>query len=380
MLSKYRSFQQIKSQLLLTKREALLIRLLFCKASAEEECELYKDLAFDDEKQSFLLLLARLAKRSSFSYTPTELIPRLQGLLRYHSVNNKLVLQPAITLLDQLEQSPVMLYSHSAMYGYYDSENPRLMGIGDLWAVPGGADDVLHRAKTAGFQVQAESSLAANIKNTQGSLNLHKLVLLHADPLIWERSKQVLLQGRPVLVPDCTDTLILLLRSEFRWWCIQPRHASNIKWYYDCACLLQHPDFPGWDALAARAAQLGSVQTVSVMLDLFDHALPGWIPDGFWVKLSQRNEKSLALTLQYGSIGKQYEAKRAKSALAKAAWWLPMIRTKYHYLNSEVSYADPPVSLLRMLRQHWRISSLTRLPKLFWSGLKNSHKKERSEL
>lgn len=378
-MSKYRSFQQIKQQLLLTKQEAHLIRLLFCKAPAEEERELYRDLVFDDEKQSFLLLLARLAKRSDYAYTPKELIPRLQGLLRYHGVNNKIVLQPAVTLLGHLEQLPVMLYGHSAMYGYYDAENPRLMGISDLWAAPGSADAVLRCAKKAEFQIQMESSLAANLKNPQGNLNLHKLVLLQKDPLIWECSKQILFQNRPVLVPNCTDTLILLLRSEFRWWCIQPRHASNIKWYYDCACLLQHPDFSGWDTLAERALQLGSVQTVRIMLELFDQSFPGWIPDDFWNKLSPYNEKKLSLALQYGSIGSQYETHKVKSFFVKAAWWLPMICTKYHYMNSEVSYADPPVSLLRMLRQHWGITSLTQLPALFLSRLKTKTRKKRSQ-
>lgn len=356
-----------------------MIRLLFCKAPAEEECELYRDLVFDDEKQSFLLLLARLAKRSNYIYAPTELIPRLQGLLRYHGVNNKLALQPAITLLDQLEHLPIMLYGHSAMYGYYDTEGPRLMGIGDLWAAPGRADDVLHCAKAAGFHIQIESSLAVNIKNTQGNLNLHKLVFLRADPQIWECSKQVRFQNRPVLVPNCTDTLILLLCREFRWCCIQPRLASNIKWYYDCACLIQHPDFPGWDALTKRAAQLGTEQTVRIMLELFDLSFPGWIPDGVWHKLSQYNKKRLTLALQYGSAGEQYKIHKANSFLGKAAWWLPMIRTKYHYINSEVSYADPPVCILRFLHQHWGITSLAQLPALFWRRLKTKPRKERSQ-
>lgn len=379
-MSKYRSFQQIKQQLLLTKQEALLIRLLFYKTSQDQERELYRNLVFDNEKQSFLLLLARLAKRSNFAYAPGELIPRLQGLLRYHGVNNKLVLQPAVTLLDHLEQLPVMLYGHSAMYGYYDRENPRLMGIGDLWAAPGSADDILRCAKNAGFQIQTASSLAVNLKNAQGNVNLHKLVLLHADPQIWERSKQILLQNRPVLIPDCIDTLILLLRSELRWWCIQPKHTSNIKWYYDCACLLQHPDFPGWDTLAARAAQLGSAETVRVMLTLFDQSLPGWIPNGFLDKLPQCNEKALALALQYGAIEKQYETEKTGSSLKKAVWWVPMICTKYHYLNSEISYADPPVSLLRTLRRHWGVTSLTQLPVLFWNRVKNKQRKEKPQL
>lgn len=378
-MSKYRSFQQIQQALLLRKQEALLIRLLFCQASPEDEGELYRELVFDKEKQSFLLLLAMLAKRSNFSYAPPELIPRLQGLLRYHSVNNKLVLQPAVTLLDHLEQSPVMLYGHSAMYGYYDSQNPRLMGIGDIWVAPEQANDILSRAKNAGFEVQAESSLAVHLKNSQGNVNLHKLVFLQEDPLIWERSKQILFQNRPVGIPDCIDTLILLLRSQFRWWCIQPNLASNIKWYYDCACLMQHPDFPGWDMLAARAVQLHSGETVRMMLTLFEKSLPGWIPKDFLDKLPQYNEKNLALTLQYGVIGKLYETKKVSSTLRKAAWWLPMMHTKYHYLNSEISYAQTPVSPLNVLRRHWGVTSLTQLPALFRNRRKNKQRKEKPQ-
>lgn len=375
----YRSFQQIKRQLLLSKQEACLIRLLFCKAPAEQERELYRNLVFDDEKQSFLLLLARLAKRSNYAYTPTQLIPRLQGLLRYHGVNNKMVLQPAITLLDHLEQLPVMLYGNSAMYGYYDAQGPRLMGIGDLWSAPDSTDDILRCAKTAGFTIQMESSLAANLKNAQGNLNLHKLVLLRDDPKLWESSRQILFQNRQVLVASCIDTLILLLHSEFRWWCIQPRHTSNIKWYYDCACLIRHPDFSGWDALAERSAQLGCGKTVRVMLELFDQSLPGWIPDGFLGKLSPYRKKRIALALQYGSMENRYATRKPGSFLAKAVRWLPMIRSKYHYMNSEVSYAEPPVSALRMLRQHWGVARLTQLPALFWSRRKTKIRKERSQ-
>lgn len=375
-MSELWSFEQIESQLLLTKRYSLLINLLFHKVSAEEEIKLYENLVFDDEQQSFLLLLARLAKRSNFSYAPTELIPRLQGLLRYHSVNNKLVMQPAITLLDKLDPSSAMLCGNSAMYGYYDAQNPRLMGISDLSTTPNDADSILNCAKNAGFQIQTESSLAVNLKNSQGNVNLIKVLHPQADSLIFEQSKQVLFQNRSVLIPNCIDTLILLLRSEFRWRCIQPRFTSNIKWYYDCACLIEHIDFSGWNALASRAAQLDSVQTIRVMLELFDQSLPGWIPDGFLQSLAGYDKKAMSLALQYGFMGKQYEAIIDKPFIAKLPLWFPVMRTKYHYLNCEISYANRPVSVLCFLRQHWGVTRLIQLPLLLWNRMKNKKRKE----
>ena len=369
-MSVYRSFQQIQSKLLLTKKESSLIRLLFQKAPSQSEQELYQDLVFDDEKQSFLLLLARLAQRSDYACTPAPLIPRLKGLLRYHSVNNKLVLQPAVTLLDTAGASPLMLYGNSAMYGYYDGENPRLMGIGDVYVPPERVQALLDSAQATGFQVHAESSLATCLKNQLGNVNVHKLVHLQADAQIWQRSRQVQFQNRPVRVADCADALILLLRSEFRWWCIQNRQASNIKWYYDCACLLQHPDFPGFATLTTRAMELGSGQTVRFMLSLFDNALPGWLPEGFLETLPKFNKKQIALAVQYGSALARYDAGKAVSRIKQVICWPAMIRTKYHYLNSEISYSAQQLSPIQMLRQHFGVARLTQLPALFRSRRK----------
>lgn len=376
-MAKYRSLQQIREQLLLSQQESLLLRLLFHQADPVQERELYENLVFDDQKQSFLLLLARLAKRDQYANTPDALVPRLQGLLRYHGVNNKLVMQPVAALLDGLGDQQAMLYSHSAMYAYYDRENPRIMGIGDVCTAPGKAEMALQAAEIAGFEIQSQSSLAAFLKCTQGNVNLHKILHLQADPQIWQHCQPIQFQNRPALVPDCVDTLILLLRSEFRWLCILPKHASNIKWYYDCACLLQHPAFPGWDVLSARAKESGSVQTVHFMLSLFDQSMPGWVPEGsFDQPLPRRKKKQLALALQYGTMEKQYEDARARSRVARVVRWFPWMRTKYHYLNSEVSFSNRPVSLCCMLKQHWGVSSLLRLPALFWTRLKRKFRRK----
>lgn len=371
MLIKYQSFHQLRENMLLTEKESLLIQLLFGREAPEREAELHQELVIDDEKQSFLLLLARLSQGSKYAYVQDCVIPRLKGLLRYHSVTDKMKMQPVAALLDCLGDRTAMLIGNSAMYAYYDRENPRLMGIGDICIEPDKALEALHSAEAAGFHIQTESSLAALLNHETGNVNLHKLLHIPREQDIWERSETMRFRNYSVKIPECADALIILFYTQLRWYSILPQGTGNLKWYYDCACLLQRPDFPGWEALVQRAKTHGLVQTVRFMLSLFNESLPGWIPEDVWhLFAAEEKEKWIVPALNYGYMTIRYEAAKKQGLLSQMLWWLPWIRTKYYYINSEISGFELPISLAEMLCMHWGITSLHQAPKLFITRMK----------
>lgn len=357
MLSESKAMEAMRKQRLLSPKESLLLRLYFSETDETREPELYQDLIFDETRQSFLLLLARLAKRSGFVHAPEAIIPRLQGLLRYHSINTRMCLQPALALLDCLEEGAAAFSGNSAMYTCYDAEAPRIMGVADLWAKPDTSPQALNRAAEAGFQTKNSSSLAALLENGQGHVNLHKLLLLQGDPQVWERCVTASCCGRTVRVTDCGDTLILLLRDEFRRWCILPKAEANLKWYYDCACLLRHPTFPGWAAVVERTWELASEQTVCFMLELFDRSVPGWVPKEVLdaLKPEAARQTHLLRALRYGAAEQAYEKTIRGAFPLRLVRWFPRMRAKYAYLRSGVAFSPPPENPVQLLRQHWSL-------------------------
>ena len=108
--------------------------------------------------------------------------------------------------------------------------------------------------------------------------------------------------------------------------------------------------------MAQRAKERGVPGIVRYMLGLFEESLPGWVDKAFFNEyLPDReyrfDEETLLSLRSYAAENDRYKNDVASGHVPhRFSRWLALMKLEYRYMNSEVSPAEGPVSLLQMLR------------------------------
>ena len=379
---------RLRQLFLLEEKDRILLRCLFEPADPDALERLYQDLDFDAERQEYLLFLSRLSQKNGFAQVPQPLVARMKGLIRYHMVNNVLLMQGVLEITDLLREKgiPVMLIKGAAFSACYDRMQPRLMWDTDIAVPYQMADEACQMALSAGFALRGTSPHAVDLVRGNYQVDLHRVVFKRGGEKraeeIWQKAQKILYQGRELFVPDLADQLIHGLDNEFRNHVVGEGEGRRIKWYYDAAKLIRHPAFPGWQAVAQRAKERGVPGIVRYMLGLFEESLPGWVDKAFFTEyLPDReyrfDEETLLSLRSYAAENDRYKNDVASGHVPhRFSRWLALMKLEYRYMNSEVSPEEGPVSLLQMFLIHWRLDSVWQIPAKVLQRLWNMRKKK----
>ena len=203
-------------------------------------------------------LLAPLARRVHELEPGSELLPRLEGMAKWHWTQTQFTLTEIVPALDALNGAgiPCLLFKGGADYAEgLAPATRRIMGDVDVLVHP---DDVVRATEVlceSGWQSSSGESLpylrllapvraSTNFRRGRfGDIDLHRVVFhfskqdAELDAALWRRARILMFKGKKVLVPSGEDSIVISLASGVGGnsgdWAIDVSHrisVSSLDW------------------------------------------------------------------------------------------------------------------------------------------------------
>lgn len=218
-------------------------------------------------------LLAPLARRIHELEPDSELLPRLEGMAKWHWTQTQFTLTEIVPALDALNAAgiPCMLFKGGADYAEgLAPATRRIMGDVDVLVQP---DDIVRATDVlcqSGWESSSGESLpylrllapvraSTNFRRGRyGDIDLHRVVFhfskrdAELDAALWSRARLLLFKGKKVLVPSGEDSIVISLASGVGGnsgdWAIDVSHRISVSSL-------------DWDRIVETAARRGLVPT-----------------------------------------------------------------------------------------------------------------------
>ena len=268
---------------MIDEREKLLLRLLFSEEMYTENnaALLFDGLDLANEHLEYPLMLAILGSRKGWKYFPESFRPRLEGILRATRLKNIYAvpwLREKMALLQE-HGIAMMLLKGMAMRAYYAPEYPRQMSDIDL-AVP---EECFEEAKK--LLTESEPELVTRVKSLHAqhlsedeirTIDLHHWIFKSSagTDKMWQNAVPVCFQSIDLLVPDPADMCIHIVDSKARDVITNIQSERRMKWLFDLRCIISKAEGWNWEAVAARADELGSLLYLKYLLPEFSDVFP----------------------------------------------------------------------------------------------------------
>jgi len=92
--------------------------------------------------------------------------------------------------------------------------------------------------------------------------------------------------GVDVLIPTPEDFLTLMINNAYHNIAVQPPvHMGAYYQFFDCARIIEDNKNLNWDTVFEIASQSGILYRIRVYLELFNWALPSFLPEGLLAKI-----------------------------------------------------------------------------------------------
>ncbi len=278
----------------------LLVRTALCPApEAARAWQAWKQARdFDDITWDEMRLLVPVAARLVELDPASPLRPRIDGLAKHLWTRTQLKLRETAHALDCLNQAgvPLLVFKGGAQYAEGLAVSPRrVMGDIDILVRLDDADRTLDALKLGGWTPASGDSFAflrrlaaarlrGNFrKGPNGEIDLHVTPFHFSrdaerlDAALWSRAKAARLALQPVLVPDPTDSMLLLLAHA--------AEGTGGDWAIDAATRIERQEID-WNRLVETADERGLVPACRAGL--------GYLSEGLGVPVPAHATASLA--------------------------------------------------------------------------------------
>lgn len=286
---------------------------------------------FDDISWWEKRLLVPLALRLRTLDPDCELLPRIDGLAKYLWTTTQLGLRETATVFDRLTGHGIrfIVFKGAAQYAEgLTAATRRIMGDVDILVHPDQAVAALDSLAADGWTASNGESfellrrlagvrLSGNFNKGQyGEVDLHSSpfhfarIDPHLDADLWQRARPASLAMRPILVPDPTDSVLLLLAHSVT--------SGSGDWALDIAIRIEKQSID-WDRLAQLAARRGLVPACLASLSYLREELGIAVPEAALEKLA-RTPVTLGERLKYWSnVRDRAERNLAEKAVNRLA-------------------------------------------------------------
>ncbi|MBD5559074.1 MAG: nucleotidyltransferase family protein [Clostridia bacterium] len=272
--------EQQLDKLSLTEREQCLLDISLGGEMSDEAIHtLIEGLDLEVENQNYLLMLSSLGFSGGWTHFPSEMIPRLKGVHRYHQAHVSIGLPWLAQQIRALaaEKIPVMLLKGAAMLTYYASRRPRYIYTYTFTVPPEHFEGALESLLKNGNTMGQRSPYAAVVKGNCDSIEICRSVFdAHNEQFsdVWERAEGFLLHGAEVLVPSQEDMFLHLMDTQSCDYFKKRNTLSRLQWLYDCIDTWGYSDKLRLEHLLSRARQLHITRRVRLMLRVFSRCFP----------------------------------------------------------------------------------------------------------
>lgn len=252
-----------------TGRVALLVRAALCPtAEAARSWQDWKaSRNFDDITWEEMRLLVPVAARLAEIDPGSPLRPRIDGLAKQIWTRTQIRLRESCQVFDGLNEAgvPFIVFKGGAQYAEGLAVSPRrVMGDIDILIQRRDAVPALDALEANGWRAVGGESFALLRQSLPGRLRVnfrkgqHGEIDLHVSPFhfarstpaleaaLWARAKPANLVLRPVLVPDPTDSMLLMMAHGVE--------GGGGDWAIDAATRMARQPID-WDRVVATAEQ-----------------------------------------------------------------------------------------------------------------------------
>lgn len=253
---------------------------------------------FDDITWDEMRLLVPVAARLAELDPRSPLRPRIDGLAKHLWTRTQVKLRETSHALDCLNEAdvPFIVFKGGAQYAEGLAVSPRrVMGDIDILVQPRDTNRTLDALKAGGWSAVSGESfeflrqvaaarLRGNFRKGQhGEIDLH-ITPFHfsrsdrsLEEDLWNRAGEARLALRPVLVPDPTDSMLLMLAHA--------AEGSNGDWVIDAATRMER-QMIDWDRLVETAGQRGLAPSCRAGLTYLAEGVGLPVPELALAKLS----------------------------------------------------------------------------------------------
>ena len=253
---------------------------------------------FDDITWQEMRLLGSVYPRLPKLDPETPLRPRIEGILKNRWILAQLKLRESCEAFDCLRGGsiPFIVFKGGAFQAEgFSTSNRRVLGDIDILVRPRhalAALDALHQGgwvATNGESLEylrrlATIRLNGNFgKGRYGNVDLHVRPFHYSrddaslDEGLWARARSASLVSRPALVPDPTDSTLIVLAHA--------TESTNGDWTVDVATRIREQEIE-WDRLVETASRRGIVPAVLAGLGYLSDRIGVAVPDHATSKLS----------------------------------------------------------------------------------------------
>jgi hypothetical protein len=288
----------LKEEVNIGEKDKLLIRLSFADIVAPDDLvNLLSDYDIENARLDFNLLLAYLLKKYPDLGFPKEIVPRLEGVIRFFQYKNATLLHAFKEVGAQLnlKKIPILLIKGILMR-YINPNEPRLMFDVDFIVPEKDYEEAVQTAVETGFTVKLVCQHSTDLVKDTAALDVHYLFMHETDRAgaaiikeMFARAKNTTAFGIDVLIPALEDWMIVVLTNAYHNVVVEPPSATakEFFYFYDIAKIIKSNKDLNWDVMLNTAAKAGILYQIRTILDFFDEIVPGMLPSDLFAKIAQ---------------------------------------------------------------------------------------------
>lgn len=275
-----------KKRVNLTKHDRLLLKLTFSDVADDTDIiNLITNYDMETAPLGFTFLLINLMQKHPHIKVPKEIMPRINGAIRYFQCQNATLLASFSQIGRQLNNKniPVLLMKGIAMKYLYPN-TPRFMGDIDF-AVPFNKyDKTIKIAVNKGFKVAVKANHSTDLyRGISQKIDIHRFIVKtdidtkHFDNKIFIRAKHDVAFGVNVLIPKEEDLIFLILQNACDNIIYSKPYPMQFLWIFDCVNIINKKRNINWDIVLNNAARVNLLCQTRMMLQLFEWLMPSFI-------------------------------------------------------------------------------------------------------
>lgn len=303
--------QHCFKELRLSDQDVALLRLSVCKGTSPPKLfSYYTTVVFDELQGQQACALASLSQRMDYQGVPDDLVPRVKGVFRYHSVRNAARMKELCCFLQKLNMAGtgVMLLDGAAMKAYYLPHTVRYMEDFSLRIVKGWIGNAVMALEETGEYTVSIGEYQQVVFQSRRNPGIRFICLIDRDSepncdgnAFREGAVETSLRGEPVFIPSRETLLFHILSGIFQAALSGSSFPSGrLQWAQDCAFLLGEKSF-AWEKLRDLCCRHDRSAGVLTMLMILNDLFPSLVPEEAFslLSLSEAEKKRIPLLLGY---------------------------------------------------------------------------------
>lgn len=370
------------AQLHISAVELELLRMCANRNTTPETLRAYYDtIDFDKLGSQRVCALAELSRRLEYRGVPKELLPRVRGIIRYHTALNTRQFQEFHRLLKLLNANgiDVMLMKGGAMKMRYMPRVIRTMGDIDFWVKYEDFEKACQLVKESGEYEYFPYAHHVGLRRNGCMLEMHVSYLKENqgqdnETVFWQEAEKISLLDQSVFVP-APEALLLSILTNIFGDCIRGNVYSTawVRWVVDCKWLMEQHDIH-WDKLVAFCAEYHTTLAVKTMLQILNEILPATVPEPVLSGLQVSEAETRKIVWMFRMYKSSFAAQtyREKGQRLTFAWQSFRHQWYRHRLLGEPKgWLVDLIGFPGYLKGLWRCETWRQFAVRLWSKIRN---------